>query len=49
MKTFRFVTGFACYVDVYATSKAKAIAYYKTEYAHLLKNSRLHKTAIWSV
>ena len=49
MKTFRFVNGFGSYVDVHATSKRKAIAYYKTDYAHLLKNGRLYKTAIWSV
>ena len=48
-KTYRFVLSFLHSVDVSATSKAKAIAYFKKEYSHLLKNGRLHKTAIWSV
>ncbi len=49
LKTYRFVVAFAQYVDVSATSKAKATAYFKKEYAHLLKNGRLHNTAIWRV
>lgn len=48
-KTFRFVVAFGQYVDVSASSKRGAIQTFKADYAHLLKNGRLHKTAIWSV
>ena len=39
MKTFRFYTGGMSYTDVTATSKKKAVEYFKREYAHCLTNS----------
>lgn len=42
MKTFRFYTGGLSYTDVNATSKKKAIEYFKREYdEHLTMSGRL--------
>lgn len=36
MKTFRFYTGGMSYTDIRATSKQRAIEYFKREYSHCL-------------